>query len=100
MNEKDWQSRVTEYATLRGWTWAHFRPAQNKNGVWRTAMAGTPGYPDLTLVRDRVIFVELKTDVGRMKPTQVDWLTKLRSAGAEAYVLRPSDWDQVQELLR
>jgi len=59
-------------------------------------MQGDKGFPDLVLVRPpRVIFVELKSDSGKLSPDQVDWLTKLRTSSVEAYCWCPSDWDTV-----
>jgi hypothetical protein len=47
------------------------------------------GFPDLVLLGDRVAFVELKTDTGRVRPDQQIWLDGLRAAGQAVYVIRP-----------
>jgi hypothetical protein len=87
--EKDWQTQVIDLARLLGWRVAHFRPAKTSKG-WRTAVAADgEGYPDLTLTRDRVIFLELKRETGKTTQAQRDWLTALHTAGAETYVARP-----------
>lgn len=105
MTEKDWQSWVVELAQLMGWRIAHFRPADTGKG-WRTPMLGSPGWPDLTLVRPpRLLFAELKVNPatqikGRPSPEQELWLAELRQVpGAEVYVWRPPDKDQVIETL-
>ena len=49
------------------------------------------GFPDYVLVRERVVFAELKTEKGKPTPFQTEWLDGLRSAGAEVYLWRPSD---------
>jgi hypothetical protein len=54
-----------------------------------------PGFPDLTMVHSGVVFAELKTDKGRLTADQEAWLERLRSAGAEVYVWRPRDLDEV-----
>ena len=60
------------------------------------------GFPDLVLVRDgRQIFAELK--VGKNKPTedQLRWLTELRRClPDDVYLWRPSDWREIEEILR
>lgn len=57
------------------------------------------GFPDRTLYRDRVIFAELKK--GREKPTelQVEWLDGLAKAGAEVYLWRPGDYEEIGRIL-
>lgn len=98
--EADWQTRVTDLADLRGWRWAHFRPARTERG-WRTPVSGPlgAGFPDLVLVRHRVLFVELKAERGRVTPEQRAVHIALRAAGAEVRVWRPVDWPEVQEVL-
>lgn len=59
----------------------------------------TSGFPDRVLIRDRVIFVELKTEKGPVSDSQSRWLTALAKAGAEAYLWRPSDLEEVGRIL-
>jgi VRR-NUC domain-containing protein len=54
---------------------------------------------DLTLVRDRVVWVELKTETGKVSAAQREWLDALKAAGAEAYIWRPSDLERVGQVL-
>lgn len=98
--EADWQSRVVDLAGLRGWRHVHFRAARTTDG-WRTPVSGPlgAGFPDLLLVRDRVVFAELKSVRGRVTPEQRHVHDALRAAGAEVHVWRPVDWPQVQEVL-
>jgi hypothetical protein len=92
MSEAELQECVIATAHLFGWRVAHFRAAQTKHG-WRTPVAADgKGFPDCVLVRDRVIFAELKAERGRTSPEQLDWLAALANANAEQYVWRPSDW--------
>ena len=98
--ERDFQSAVIEAARALGWTVAHFRPARTAHG-WRTPVqADGKGFPDLCLVRDRVLFIELKADGGRLTHEQAAWVSKLRWGGAEVYVFRPDDWDEVVQVLK
>lgn len=100
VTEAQFQATVVDLAQVTGWMVAHFRPARTNNG-WRTPVAGDgKGFPDLVLVRDRVIFAELKSDRGRLSDDQTAWIGALNTAGAEAYVWRPDDFDQIAATLR
>jgi hypothetical protein len=57
------------------------------------------GFPDRVLVRDRIIFAELKRDKGKPTPAQKEWLDALAGAGAEAYLWIPSDLDEIATIL-
>lgn len=57
------------------------------------------GFPDRTLVRERVVFAELKSETGRPTDEQREWLTALAKAGAEVYLWRPSDLDDIGRVL-
>jgi hypothetical protein len=79
--EKNWSKQVAQLAQQLGWRRYHtFRSERSQ-----------PGYPDETLIRDRVIWLELKTETGKLSDAQRSWLTALLDAGAEAYVARPRD---------
>lgn len=88
------QTQVTQLAEYLGWHWAHFRPARTTQG-WRTPVSGPlgEGFPDLVLVRARdrrLMFVELKSATGRLRPRQRTVLDTLGHV-AEVHVLRPQD---------
>lgn len=89
-SEKSFMWRVIGHAEARGWKVYHVHFSQRSD----------PGWPDLVLVRDRVIFAELKAEKGTLAKDQAVWLAALMRAGAEAYVWRPSDWDQISEALK
>lgn len=60
------------------------------------------GFPDRVLVRDRVIFAESKREKKVATPItddQRDWLDGLAKAGAEVYLWRPSDLDEISMIL-
>lgn len=100
ITEHEWQKNVIDLAHLFGWKVAHFRPAQTTKG-WRTPVAADgAGWPDLVLVRDRIVAAELKREGGKVAPAQQEWLDALQAAGAETHVWRPSDLEQVAETLR
>ncbi len=120
LSEKDFQDNVIELAQILGWRIAHFRPAMTKHG-WRTPMIGNPGFPDLVLAKaGQVITAELKSEKGKLTEDQAKWLAELSGTapaswlpsedgtirvggpsyrGSWAYVWRPSDLEQIQEVL-
>lgn len=87
--EVGFQRAVVTMAGYLGWTVYHTHDSRRSN----------PGFPDLVLVRDRVLFRELKTDKGRLTKEQEDWIAKLTKAGANAGVWRPRDWDSIEKEL-
>lgn len=96
--EADLQKAVINMATAAGWRWFHPPKAGvRKNGSVRTTV---PGFPDLTLVRgERLVFIELKRETGVVSPAQADWHAALHQAGAEVYVVRPSDLPTIRRIL-
>jgi hypothetical protein len=63
---------------------------------------GSPaGFPDRVLVRDRVVYAELKKQEKAAKPTDLQraWLDGLARAGAEVYLWKPADADEIGEIL-
>lgn len=91
MTEAQLQAAVIDIAHLFSWKVAHFRPALTKRG-WRTPVAADgQGFPDLLLVRERVIAAELKAADGRLSAEQVAWQVAFRGAGCEAHTWRPAD---------
>jgi hypothetical protein len=101
ISERDWQRQVTDAAELFGWTWVHFRPARTEHG-WRTPVSGPlgKGWPDLTLVRERIVYVELKAEGASLTPEQRAVHDALRAARAEVHTWRPSDLNPAMEVLR
>ena len=90
ITEKAWQRDVLEAAHNLGWSTYH---------TWLSALS-SPGFPDLVLVRDRILFAELKTMRGKITDNQTHWLAKLEAAGAEVYVWRPADFPNVIDTLQ
>lgn len=111
--ESDFQKVVIELAQRLGYRVAHFRPMQDHRGAWRTPVsADGKGFPDLVLVRERIIFAELKKDDRYPDPDQRAWLDALAGAldladdeapGDREHVLvrvwRPKDWPDIQRTL-
>lgn len=66
----------------------------------RYTQGSPPGFPDQVLIRDRIIFAELKREKGKPTENQIDYLDGLAQAGGEVYLWRPSDVDEITEVLR
>jgi hypothetical protein len=89
LSEKQFQHQVTELASLLGWAWWHHLHSQGSK----------PGIPDLHLMRERLVVAELKRDGGKLTKPQEAMLDTYRRAGIEAYVWRPADWSELQDVL-
>ena len=101
IGESQLQAAIIELAKHLGWMVFHPMPVQNQAGRWRTAQQGDRGFPDLVLAHRElgVIFVELKSTIGRISDYQQLWIDTLRQAGAEVYVWRPIDIAQARKIL-
>lgn len=91
MTERQFQSQVVKVAKLNGWLVYHTFDSRRSE----------PGFPDLVLVKgERVIFAELKSEQGRVRPEQVEWLERLSVAKEmKAVVWRPSELKQIVKSL-
>ena len=59
------------------------------------------GFPDRVMTRNsRLLFIEYKSQRGRVTPEQQEWLELLRLTLAEVFLWRPSDLDRIEEILR
>jgi hypothetical protein len=109
VTEADFLRSVLDLAHLCGWESWHPRPARTLDS-WRTAGTGSmaKGFPDLVLAhadQRRVLFIELKTDTGRLTSHQervLDLLARVAADrnGVEVYTFRPRDWESLEAVLR
>ena len=84
MSEAELQSAVMEQMMWMGWKVYHTHDSRRSN----------PGYPDLTAVKgSRVMFVEFKSEKGKIRAGQIEWLDALTHAHGEVYLVRPSGQD-------
>ncbi len=93
VTERAFQGQVLELAAVFGWRAFH---PHDSRGSQR-------GFPDLSLVRGgRLVFAELKSEVGRVRPEQREWLAALAGVGGgvEAFLWRPSDLGSIVAVLR
>ena len=87
--EREFQTTVLQLAETLHWRAYHTHDSRRSQ----------PGFPDLVLVRERVIFVELKRDGQKPSANQVVWLNDLARAGAEVYLWTPADWQEIASIL-
>lgn len=97
--EDVFQDMVATVARENGWAVVHFRSAKLGDSYMTPTMYDASGFPDLVLVRDRVIYSELKTEFGTLTPEEETWRTKLLSAKQEYHLWRPSHWRLIKSLL-
>ena len=90
MKEAEFQSKVIALAKQLGYKVYHTADSRGSE----------KGFPDLVLVGKYVLFIELKTDQGRLSKEQDEWLDVLSLAeGVYASVWRPKDWKEIQKIL-
>lgn len=89
MTEKQLQNLVLKTAKQFGWAAYHTYDSRRSE----------PGFPDLVLVKDRVLFRELKTDTGRISPAQKAWGEVLTEAGADWCVWTPKQMPLILKCL-
>jgi hypothetical protein len=93
-SEAHFQTRVMRAAHVLGW-WLVYH-------TWDSRRSPS-GFPDLVLINEkqrRHIFVELKTERGRLTVAQERWRDGLLGVGVEWYLWRPSQWDELIGVLR
>jgi len=96
------QKGIIDMARRLGWRVAHFPPVPTERG-WRTPVAADgKGFPDLLMVRDRLIVAEVKGDTDRLRREQQTWLDSFRLAGVAAHVWTPEQWlsGEIESILR
>lgn len=100
--EKDWQRSVRDLAAQLGYAMYHTFDSRKSD----------TGFPDLVLVsrqRRRVVYLELKreevddrgrvTGNGKVTDRQAKWIRDLHYAGAEVYLARPRNLDDLAVVL-
>lgn len=84
------QETIVAVAQLRGWERIyHTHNSRNSAG----------GFPDLVLVKRRIVFAELKQQGKKPRPDQVGWLDDIAAAGGEAYLWTIDDLAEIQRIL-
>jgi hypothetical protein len=106
--EAEFQQLIIDAAHYLGWRVAHFRGVrvQRKDGTvfYQTPVqADGEGFPDLVLVnptQQRVIYAEVKSEMGRLSAAQIAWKVILEAAGQDYRLWQPKDWDEIEKTLR
>ncbi len=88
--EADWQRDIVKLARTLGWTHVYHTYNSRKSAH---------GFPDLILLRDRLIAIELKREKGKLTDQQIDWARALLKAEAEIYVVRPRNLEAIAAVL-
>ena len=101
ITEKDFMRQVEDLLKVLHWHWTHFRPARTEHG-WRTAITGHKGFVDYVAVKEkRCLFIELKSENGKLTPSQEEWAELLKACpGVEYYCWRPSQIEDIASILR
>lgn len=98
LSEAEFQSQVCRLAENLGWNWMHVVTTGTGRHFPIRGPLGS-GWPDLVLLRnDRLLFVELKKEKGPIRLGQ-DLVLSLLQRAAETYIWKPSDWEQIQDVL-
>ena len=94
-SERSFQEQVETLAAHLGWyVWHVNNPMRSK-----------AGFPDLILIRERVIWAELKARsrltnrMGKLMPEQIMWRDMLQAADQEWYLFTDEDWDLIASTL-
>lgn len=83
LSEHDLQANVVAAAKMQGW-WVM---------AVRDSRGTEPGWPDLTLIRGgRLMYRELKSETGKLRPAQRRVYALLVAAGADVAVWQPRHW--------
>jgi hypothetical protein len=90
ITEKAFQRAIIEEAIRNGWTYYHTYDSRKS----------AAGFPDLVLVRERVLWMEVKTEDGKASAAQSSWGEILLAAGQDYRLVRPSDWPTIVETLK
>lgn len=97
LSEKEWSQQLVGtpakpgLARTLGWTTC-YHTLRSKGSA--------SGFPDWVIVRERVIFLELKKEKGHVSDAQAHWVKKLFHADAEVYIVRPRHLEEIGHVLQ
>ena len=85
MTEKAFQSDVMRVAKMLGWLCYHTYDSRRS----------ASGFPDLVLVRERVLFRELKVGKNKLSQSQELWRDSIMDTGGDWAEWRETDMDDI-----
>lgn len=88
--ESDWQRSVVQLAKTLNWDRCYHTFNSRRSAH---------GFPDLILLRERLVALELKRETTRLTDEQAGWIRALTKANVEVYVARPRDLDALARIL-
>lgn len=95
LTEAEYQGLIVDTARYLGYEVMHVRRSKGRRRggeAWQTTTS-IKGWPDLTIFGDRgLLFVEVKSESGRVTPEQKVVHAQLRAAGQTVIVSKPSTW--------
>lgn len=93
IKEEAFRQQLRQIARMYGWSMQyHTYDSRRSDAGWPDEVFVHPEY-------GRMIFVEVKSEKGRVSGKQEVWLKALASCGAEAVVWRPSDIAEIMDVL-
>ena len=99
--EKDLQADVIEFLHGLGYKVLVTGAARTGHGEKERYItpyrADGKGFPDIFAVKSgRMLALELKSDIGKASPEQVEWLLALSLCGALTGIVTPSTWEKMK----
>jgi len=82
---------VIELAESQGWLVYH---VANVKGQLRCK--SSVGFPDLLLLKDKIVIWECKIPPNKLSPAQKVWTDRFAEVGVETKVITPEDWDYIK----
>jgi len=92
--------KVLEVETFQPWVVKVFRDEGWEAYHTHDSRRSERGFPDLVLVRQVVLYRELKTMTGRLSLDQRRWRDALQGANEDWDLWRPSDWPAILQRAR
>ena len=90
--EQDLQNKIIKLAKVYGYEQIYH--------TWRSDHSPA-GFPDLILLREkRMVVAEIKSEKGILSPEQYFWLCAFRKITKDVYLWKPSDWQELTEVLK
>lgn len=104
MSEAEFQRIILTLFRTYGWTVAHFgntvKYVRRGNSYKVIPDKNAAGFPDIVATRKgRLIFAELKREDGIVSKSQQTWLDALALTGAEVFVWRPSQLEEINRII-